>query len=63
MHWNDDVPRRLWSEDGYIMVATMPKLTDKLSTVRLLSSPLKLLLMPKLAGRYHQVRPKLCMLQ
>ena len=42
MYWKDDIPRHLWSEDGYIMVATMPKLTDKLSTVRQpASSPFK----------------------
>jgi len=39
MCWDDDTPRRLWSEDGYVMVAAMPKLTDDRGTVRLPSSP------------------------
>jgi hypothetical protein len=34
MCWDDDTPRRLFSEDGYVMVATMPKLTDDRGTVR-----------------------------
>src|SRR6266704_5674127 len=33
MIWDDDTPRRLWSEDGYIMVASMPRLTDNRGTV------------------------------
>lgn len=34
MCWDDDTPRKLLSEDGYIMVATMPRLTDDRGTVR-----------------------------
>ncbi|KIL55190.1 hypothetical protein M378DRAFT_181943 [Amanita muscaria Koide BX008] len=26
--WDDDTLHKLWSEDGFIMVATMPRLTD-----------------------------------
>ena len=33
MCWDDDIPRRLYSEDGYVLVATIPKLTDKSGTV------------------------------
>jgi hypothetical protein len=36
MCWDDDTPRRLWSEDGYVLVATFPKLTDESGTVSLL---------------------------
>lgn len=36
MTWKDDMPRKLLSEDGYVLVATMPKLTDERGTVCLL---------------------------
>jgi hypothetical protein len=26
MDWNDDMPRKLFSEDGFSMVVSMPKL-------------------------------------
>ena len=54
MCWDDDIPRKLWSEDGHIMVATMPKLTDSRGTVRPLSSPPpSRTLMSRFAGSYH----------
>ncbi len=34
MVWDDDVPRKLRSEDGYIMVAMLPRLTGYSGTVR-----------------------------
>jgi hypothetical protein len=40
MVWEDDTPRKLLSEDGYIMVATTPKLMDDLGTVNIFSSSL-----------------------
>jgi hypothetical protein len=33
MIWDDNTPRKLLSEDGYVMVATMPSLTDDHGTV------------------------------
>ena len=33
MDWQDDTPRKLISEDGYVMVASFPKITDKAGTV------------------------------
>jgi hypothetical protein len=38
MTWDDDIPRKLVSEDGYVMVATMPKLTGRRGTVSSLVS-------------------------
>ena len=40
MCWDDDTPHRLWSEDGYVLVAMMPKLTDDHGTVHPLPSHL-----------------------
>jgi hypothetical protein len=42
MIWEDDTPRKLLSEDGYVMVATMPRLMDDRGTVS------------SLPPRYHQ---------
>jgi hypothetical protein len=33
MVWDDDTPRRLLSQDGYMMVVTMPKLIGESGTV------------------------------
>jgi hypothetical protein len=33
MTWDDDVPRKLFSEDGFIMVASIPRLTNERGTV------------------------------
>ena len=57
MCWNDDVPRRLWSEDGYLMVATFPKLTDNLGTVSHLPHHLSRTLIPTCVGCHNQSRP------
>jgi hypothetical protein len=39
MIWEDDTPRKLLSEDGYVMVATMPRLMDNRGTVSSLPPP------------------------
>ena len=46
MCWDDDTPRRLWSEDGYVMVATMPKLTGSAGTICHLPPHIGRMLMP-----------------
>ncbi len=33
MVWDDDTPRQLFSEDGYSMVVSMPKLMGRQGTV------------------------------
>jgi hypothetical protein len=33
LEWNDDVPRKLFSEDGYVLVSSWPKFTDEAGTV------------------------------
>ena len=34
MDWQDDMPQKLISEDGYVMVASFPKLTNEAGMVR-----------------------------
>jgi len=33
MIWDDDTPRKLLSEDGFVMVVSMPRLTGERGTV------------------------------